>query len=910
MTKKKKRHLHPSPSVANTSSSKRSRQDAFLNSERNNNTAINLMSTELDDKDAKQARLDASDLSSSRRELPVYQYKHNILQAIHQNDVLLVMAETGSGKSTQIPSYLMEDGRIFPKQQQQQQQQQPPSRPQHNRQHAQCIAVTQPRRVAAMTVAQRVAKEQGCIVGTTIGYRVRFDDCSHPKKTRVVYLTDGMLLREAMIDPLLSKYALVVLDEAHERSLQTDILFGVVKRAMKARATVSKTDTALVQHTASNNNTTKNTAAAAAATTSSEGKFSRDERLQQLLREKSHHFRLPPLKVIVMSATLDVSTFQTFFSNDSVATIQIPGRLFPVQHVYTSEPQEDYIDAALATALQIHFETTPPNDHDDNENGDHGDILIFLPGQDEIEVLCQLLKRHLQQHDQQNENNNDTTMPPPHNQLQQQRQPHYMRDIVQNVKGMGTTLTTEKGVASIINGVMICVLYAALPPEAQLLAFQPKPKGCRRKIILATNIAETSVTLDGIRYVIDTGKHKTRSYSTTTGMESLTVEPVSQAQAAQRSGRAGRVQAGICFRLYTEEAFDSLQAVTVPEISRVNLAHVILILKGMGIHDPTQFEYLTRPNTRSIQRACQLLYALKALSDELELTDHGKKMALLPVDPVYAHVILQSPNYGCTKEMLTVVAMLSAENVLFRPGGGGGGIDIDQNSKSSSLAQKAAQAHRRFASYEGDLPTLLSIYNAWRREAHYSAGVGSKQYSGSGGSASTTAKEGKVPHGQWCSHNFINGRALTRAYNVRQQLSGICSKSVDMGGLGIDVNTSCEEEDDSDQGRMDFLKCACAGLFLQSATRLSTSAAAADKKGNSGRLNAVGTSSNSTRGRYKTKFGGQEASIHPTSTLFGRNPAPKCVVYTELLVTKKTYLRTVTQIREEWLVEVAPDFFQ
>ncbi|KAL3904987.1 MAG: hypothetical protein SGILL_009858, partial [Bacillariaceae sp.] len=765
-----------------------------------------------------------SKLAKVRKELPVFNFKQKIIEMMHQHDVLLVMAETGSGKSTQIPAYL-EEGGILPRY----------DHDTHKNKRKQklfgsSICVTQPRRVAAMTVAKRVAEERGCELGKAVGYRVRFDDCSHPHKTRILYATDGMLLREAMVDPLLCRYGVVVLDESHERSLQTDILFGVVKRAMRARA----------KYAEDGEDSDK--------TTSS---ISRDEQLQKLLREKAQTYKLPPLKVVVMSATLEVATFQTFFPN--AAIIEIPGRLYPVQIVYTPEVQDDYIDAALGTALQIHYEME-----------EDGDILIFLPGQEEIEDLSQLLKRHLQ--DDQN------------------GQPQHLSDIVQNVKGIGTTLSTQKGAASIVNGVMICVLYAALPPEAQMLAFAPKPKGCKRKIIIATNIAETSVTLDGIKYVVDTGKHKSRHFSSATGMESLTVQDVSQAQASQRTGRAGRVSAGICFRLYTEEDFDSLDSATTPEISRVNLAQVILILKGMGIFDPTKFDYLTPPSNASVKRACQLLFALKALGDDMELTLHGKNMAQLPVDPVYAHLLLQSPKYGCTKEILTVVAMLSAENVLFRPGGGG----ID--SGTSSLSQKAAQAHKRFASHEGDLPTVLAIYNAWRKEAIYIDGGGRQSYQ--------RGQDGKTPHGQWCSRNFVNGRALVRAFNVRKQLSSICAKATEKGGLGMDVSQSCGDD------VVEFLKCACAGLFMQAATRLKSSHTEGNNsRGKSGQLGG-------SRGRYKTVFGGEEASVHPTSTLFGRNPAPKAVVYTELLVTKKTYLRSVTQIREEWLSEVAPEFFK
>lgn len=747
--------------------------------------------------------------------LPVHAYRREILHAIQQNKhepipkVLLITAETGSGKSTQIPAYFL-----------------------HHTHHV--MAVTQPRRVAAVTLAHRVVWEQTMAhrqksggstttaasavpspssrVGQQIGYRVRFDDCTSTN-TQLVYVTDGMLLREAMMDPMLSRYSIVFLDEAHERSLQTDILMGVVQRA-------------------------------------------------RLVRSQQRR----PLHVVVMSATLQLESFTNFFGKDSTHIIQIPGRQFPVQLLYTQTVQEDYLESALATILQIHEHETA----DDN-----GDILVFLPGQEEIESLAVLLKQQL------------TALCPNKNEPADGSSASVWTGDRVEVFNVGTP--QEQQSSNLIAGVLVCVLYAALPPEAQLAAFAEKPSGCTRKVILATNIAETSVTLPAIRYVVDTGKHKSRYVAAATGMESLMVSDISQAQAAQRAGRAGRVQAGICFRLYTEDAFHTLPGTSVPEILRVNLAQVVLQLQGMGIKDPTSFEFVTPPNKASLVRATKLLYALGALDGQMQLTTYGKKLAKLPLDPVFGHLLLQSAEYSCVKEMLSVVSVLSADNLFYRPAGEG------------VVSAKVAAAHRRFVSHEGDLPTYLNVYQAWQREAVYtppsSGGHKAQKRMLHKRNEKQANSSGKLLlHHEWCQRNFVAGRALARAFSVRMQLRNLCGRPMELNGLGMDTSSS------SGSDRERFLKCIAAGLFLQVASRIKTEDEADQSRGRSG---FVG----STRGRFLTKVGNDIVSVHPTSFMFNRQPAPKCVVYTELVTTKKSYIRGVTQIREEWLPEVAPNFY-
>ncbi|KAL2346542.1 hypothetical protein Fmac_000542 [Flemingia macrophylla] len=449
--------------------------------------------------------------------------KSRAKSALEALQVLVIVGETGSGKTTQIPQYLHDAGYT----------------------KNGMIACTQPRRVAAMSVAARVSQEMGVKLGHEVGYSIRFEDCTS-EKTILKYMTDGMLLREFLGEPDLSSYSVVMVDEAHERTLSTDILFGLVKDIARFR---------------------------------------------------------PDLKLLISSATLDAEKFSDYF--DSAPIFKIPGRRYPVEINFTKAPEADYLDAAIVTSLQIHV--TQPL----------GDILVFLTGQEEIETAEEILKHR--------------------------------------TGGLGTKIAE----------LIICPIYANLPTELQAKIFEPTPEGAQ-KVVLATNIAETSLTIDGIKYVIDPGFCKMKSYNPRTGMESLLVTPISKASAMQRAGRSGRTGPGKCFRLYTAYNFhNDLDENTVPEIQRTNLASVVLALKSLGIHDLLHFDFMDPPPAEALLKALELLFALSALNKLGELTKVGRQMAEFPLDPMLSKMIVASEKYKCSDDIISIAAMLSVGNSIF-----------------------------------------------------------------------------------------------------------------------------------------------------------------------------------------------------------------------------------------------------
>ncbi|KAL8866395.1 MAG: hypothetical protein Q9174_006327, partial [Haloplaca sp. 1 TL-2023] len=543
----------------------------------------------------KAAEKKAASIEDTRKSLPIYSFRDELLAAVEQYQVLIIVGETGSGKTTQIPQYLHEAG--YTKDDMK-------------------IGCTQPRRVAAMSVAARVAEEMGVKVGNEVGYSIRFEDATSDK-TILKYMTDGMLLREFLTEPDLGAYSALMIDEAHERTLHTDILFGLVKDIARFR---------------------------------------------------------PELKLLISSATMDAQKFAKYF--DDAPIFNIPGRRYPVDIHYTSQPEANYLAAAVTTIFQIHI------------TQGQGDILVFLTGQEEIEAAEQNLSE------------------------------------------------TARKLGSKVPEMVICPIYANLPSELQSKIFEPTPPGAR-KVVLATNIAETSLTIDGIVYVIDPGFVKENVYNARTGMESLVVTPCSRASANQRSGRAGRVGPGKCFRLYTKFAFyNELDENTTPEIQRTNLNSIVLLLKSLGINDLIEFDFMDPPPAETLIRALEQLYALGALNDRGELTKIGRQMAEFPTDPMLAKSILAADKHGCVEEVLSIIAMLGEASALFyRP-------------KDKKIHADSARA--RFTVKEGgDHFSLLNIWNQWV-DSDFSY--------------------------VWARENFLQQRSLTRARDVRDQLAKLCDR--------------------------------------------------------------------------------------------------------------------------------------
>ncbi|XP_042025035.1 pre-mRNA-splicing factor ATP-dependent RNA helicase DEAH7-like [Salvia splendens] len=544
-------------------------------------------------------------LAQQRQYLPIFSIREELLQVIRENQVIVVVGETGSGKTTQLTQYLHEDGYT----------------------NNGIVGCTQPRRVAAMSVAKRVSEEMETELGDLVGYAIRFEDVTGPN-TVIKYMTDGVLLRETLKDSDLEKYRVIVMDEAHERSLSTDVLFGILKKVVARR---------------------------------------RD------------------FKLIVTSATLNAQKFSDFFG--SVPIFHIPGRTFPVQTLYSKSPCEDYVEGAVKQAMTIHITSAP------------GDILIFMTGQDEIEATCYALQERMEQ------------------------------------------LASKKEAPKLL----ILPIYSQLPADLQAKIFENAEDGAR-KCIVATNIAETSLTVDGIFYVIDSGYGKIKVYNPRMGMDALQVFPVSRAAADQRAGRAGRTGPGTCYRLYTESAYlNEMLPSPVPEIQRTNLGNVVLLLKSLKIDNLLDFDFMDPPPQENILNSMYQLWVLGALNNVGDLTDIGWKMVEFPLDPPLAKMLLMGEQLQCIDEVLTIVSMLSVPSVFFRP---------------KDRVEESDAAREKFFVPESDHLTLLNVYKQWKLNNY---------------------------RGDWCNDHFLHVKGLRKAREVRSQLLDILKTlKIPLTSCGLD----------------------------------------------------------------------------------------------------------------------------
>ena len=469
--------------------------------------------------------------------------------------VVVVVGETGSGKSTQIPQYLMEAG--------------------YADEDGKMVGVTEPRRVAATTLATRVAQEAKCRLGAAVGYSIRFDECFSREYTKIKFITEGILVREMLGDPLLSQYSVLVLDEVHERTAQIDIIMGLLKKILKRRRDLKiiiSSATVDAEYLRDFFNSGK------------EAKDIKEEKENGGSKSDEKEDRRKSREEKVLPATI----------------LSVEGRNYSVDVYYLADPCPDYVRACVDTCVRLH-EQEPP-----------GDVLIFLTGMEEVDHCCTLLKQY-----------SDTAKDSKH-------------------------------------GLRLWVLpmYGSLAPTRQLKVFRPAGRG-HRKVVVATNIAETSITIDGISYVIDSCFVKQAWFNSETYCDSLTITTVSQAGAEQRAGRAGRTRPGKCLRMCKEADFVNLPLNTPPELQRTDLCGPVLQLKALGIDNIVRFDFPSAPPSRNLIAAIELLYALGALDERGELSQPlGEQMSELPIHPTLAKMLLSSGEMGCSQEIVTIIAML------------------------------------------------------------------------------------------------------------------------------------------------------------------------------------------------------------------------------------------------------------
>ncbi|KAK7200746.1 pre-mRNA splicing factor ATP-dependent RNA helicase [Novymonas esmeraldas] len=687
-------------------------------------------------------------LLQSRQRLPVYEKRHLIQETVRTHPVTLLVGETGSGKTTQVPHFLAEMQDMFPG----------------------VVACTQPRRIAAISVATRVAEEMDVHLGAQVGYHVRFDS-RQCDATRVLYMTDGMLLREAFADPDLNKYSVVVVDEAHERTIDTDVVLGLLK---------------------------------------------------QLLNRRRTTFRL-----VVMSATLDVAKIQSYLPGAPL--VHVSGRMYDVEVLYMPKPVPDYVEATVSCVRQLH------------EREPAGDILCFLTGEAEIERAVTALHHAFGSSAAAVAAPAAETPPPP----------PPLAPPAPTLEATAAPASTDA--AARPTDVVVLPLYGSLSLRDQQKVFAAYPAGTR-KVVVSTNIAETSVTIDGVVYVVDCGYQKQSLYNSEARVDYLLPAVISKASAEQRKGRAGRTRPGKCVRLFTMADYASFPDQTHPEILRTNIVNTVLLLLTLGVENPCDFPFVDPPSDQGMSDAFYQLLYFGAVDDSLALTDFGRRMAALPVDACLARMLLMAPKHQCAADAAVVAAMLEAGNAFSRP--------------PSRLAEARA-AHARFEDADGDHVALFRLFHAYYRHQQNGA--------------------------RFCYENYLRHQTLQVAVQVYNQLRGL------LGQLKVPVQSTYVAERDY-VDTVALRKAVLEGFFTQVAY-LTPVAAGAPRAG-----------MDPTSRVYRTVRDALSVTLHRQSVVAAAaqrlRALPTWIVFDRLEVQGDagTFIRTASAVEVGWLLEVS-EFF-
>ncbi|CAH8833475.1 unnamed protein product [Trichobilharzia szidati] len=710
-------------------------------------------------------------VEQQRQQLPVFAKRSQFLYLLENSRVLIVTGETGSGKSTQLPQYVYEAGWLNLK---------------SSNLHPSGVtmAVTQPRRVAALTLATRVAEEKNWQIGKQVGYIIRFEECWTPGSTVISYLTEGMMIQELLRDPLLTRFRVIMLDEVHERSLQTDILLGLIKKVLRKRPY--------------------------------------------------------DLRVIISSATMEAEKFVEYFSKmklpesednkqtlklTPVSHLSVEGRQYPVSVFYSIDPVPCYLTAAKETVFRIH-ETKPLG----------GDILIFVTGQNEVSQLVGNLVDEYRN-----------------------RKERFLTSQQQNSKSKTPTAYPP----------LRCLqLHGSLPQHEQLRIFERPTRACR-KVVVATNVAEASVTIPGISYVIDSGFSRIRAYNPINGLEALVTIPTSQASARQRAGRAGRTRTGQVYRLYTEEAFHKLlPRFTLPECLRVDLSGALLRLKTLGIDRLAQFDWLDPPPPSHVGQSAERLVALGALdANSGHLTiPRGLKLAEVSTtcgldQPSAAAALLGACDEGCSQEVAAIVSLMQIQRVF----------TVSDYKRTGDRIRR-----QTFGCHQGDHLTELNAFVAYEQQ--------SKVLS-------------KSELRTWCREVGLNERGLAHAIILRDRIGSMFRR------LKLPW-VKAEPEGNPNP----ILRSLVRGFFHQAA-----------------RLAPSGS-------HYLTIRGDHQLRLHPNCVLYSSTSRwPAYILFTNVFLTpnlddgnnnsgkignfdkndpSSTCVSGVSVIQPDWLLELAPHYYQ